>query len=148
MNIIICDDRIDDRKNLSDLLSDYGEKKNYEFAITEYDSGEQLCEEQSALEACQILFLDINMQGMDGLKTAMRIKEKYPKLPVVLVTAYMNYALDGYKVKASRFLLKDKCVPRSPAASRVHANSISAVSSPQPKEDASSFPSVFSGFKI
>jgi len=107
MNIIICDDRIDDRKNLSDLLSDYGEKKNYEFAITEYDSGEQLCEEQSALEACQILFLDINMQGMDGLKTAMRIKEKYPKLPVVLVTAYMNYALDGYKVKASRFLLKD-----------------------------------------
>ena len=44
MNIIICDDRIDDRKNLSDLLSDYGEKKNYEFAITEYDSGEQLCD--------------------------------------------------------------------------------------------------------
>ena len=42
----------------------------------------------------------------------------------------------------------NKCVPRSPAASRVHANSISAVSSPQPKEDASSFPSVFSGFKI
>ena len=68
MNIIICDDRIDDRKNLSDLLSDYGEKKNYEFAITEYDSGEQLCEDQSALEACQLLFLDINMQGMDGLK--------------------------------------------------------------------------------
>lgn len=55
----------------------------------------------------QVFFLDINMQGMDGLKTAMRIKEKYPKLLVVLVTAYMNYALDGYKVKASRFLLKD-----------------------------------------
>ena len=52
MNIIICDDRIDDRKNLSDLLSDYGEKKNYEFTITEYESGEQLCEDQSALEAC------------------------------------------------------------------------------------------------
>lgn len=27
MNIIICDDRIDDRKNVSDLLSDYGEKR-------------------------------------------------------------------------------------------------------------------------
>ena len=43
---------------------------------------------------------------------------------------------------------RPKCVPRSPAASRVHANARSAVSSPQPKEDASSFPSVFSGFKI
>ena len=63
MNIIICDDRIDDRKNVSDLLSDYGEKKNYEFTITEYDSGEQLCEEQSALEACQILFLDIDRKS-------------------------------------------------------------------------------------
>ena len=73
MNIIICEDRIEDRKNLSALLSDDGEKKNYEFAITESDSGELLCEEQSALEACQILFLDINMQGMDGLKTAMRL---------------------------------------------------------------------------
>ena len=41
----------------------------------------------------QLLFLDINMQGMDGLKTAMRIKEKYPKLPVVLVTAYMREIL-------------------------------------------------------
>lgn len=35
MNIIICDDRIDDRKNVSDLLSDYGEKKNYEFTNLE-----------------------------------------------------------------------------------------------------------------
>ena len=127
MNIIICDDRIDDRKNLSDLLSDYGEKKNYEFAITEYDSGEQLCEEQSALEACQILFLDINMQGMDGLKTAMRIKEKYPKLPVVLVTAYMNYALDGYKVKASRFLLKDNLADTIEAVSYTHLRIMDAL---------------------
>ena len=30
-------------------MSDYGEKKNYEFTITEYDSGEQLCEDQSVL---------------------------------------------------------------------------------------------------
>ena len=107
MNIIICDDRIDDRKICQICCQTMVKKRIHEFTITEYDSGEQLCEEQSALEACQLLFLDINMQGMDGLKTAMRIKEKYPKLPVVLVTAYMNYALDGYKVKASRFLLKD-----------------------------------------
>ena len=63
------------------------EKKNYEFAITEYDSGEQLCEEQSALEACQILFLDINMQGDGWAENSYEVKEKYPKLPV--------YAGDG-----------------------------------------------------
>lgn len=107
MNIMICDDRAEDRKSLSDLLNSYAGKKNYKFTIAEYASGELLCGDQAVLEKCQLLFLDINMEGMDGLKTAMGIREKYPRLPIVLVTAYMNYALDGYKVKASRFLLKD-----------------------------------------
>ena len=107
MNIIICDDRAEDREKLSELLSDYAGNKNYGFVISEYDSGEQLCEDPSVLEKCQLLFLDINLQGTDGLKTAGEIREKYPRLPIVLVMAYMNYVLDGYKVKASRFLLKD-----------------------------------------
>ena len=47
------------------------------------------------------------MEGMDGLEAAGRIKAECPKVHIVLVTAYVNYALDGYKVKASRFLLKD-----------------------------------------
>ena len=42
MNIIICDDRKDDRNNLVNLLSEYAKKKNYDFNITEYASGEQL----------------------------------------------------------------------------------------------------------
>lgn len=41
------------------------------------------------------------------MRTARQIKEKYPAIHVILVTACMNYALDGYKVKASRFLLKE-----------------------------------------
>ena len=44
---------------------------------------------------------------MSGLEAARQIKSEYPTIHIILVTAYMNYALDGYKVKASRFLLKD-----------------------------------------
>ncbi|MDE7352997.1 MAG: response regulator [Acetatifactor sp.] len=47
------------------------------------------------------------MEGMDGLETARQIKAECPKVHIVPVTAYVNYAQDGYKVKASRFLLKD-----------------------------------------
>ena len=107
MNIIICDDSQNDRKILIELLQSYAQEKKQCFEMIEYDSGADLCEDESALQKCQLVFLDINMEDMDGLKAAMKIKEEYPKLPVVLVTAYMNYALDGYKVKASRFLLKD-----------------------------------------
>ena len=107
MNIIICDDSQNDRKILIELLQSYAQEKKQCFEMIEYDSGASLCEDEYALQKCQLVFLDINMEDMDGLKAAMKIKEEYPKLPVVLVTAYMNYALDGYKVKASRFLLKD-----------------------------------------
>lgn len=107
MNIIICDDSQKDRGILIELLQNYAQERNECFEITEYDSGLRLSEDEASLQKCQLVFLDINMEDMDGLKTAMKIKEKYPKIPVVLVTAYMNYALDGYKVKASRFLLKD-----------------------------------------
>ncbi len=107
MNIIICDDGKKDRTLLIDLLKDYEQKNDLEFEITEYSSGIKLCEDHKALQKCQIVFLDINMDDMDGLKAAMKIKEMYHAIYIVLVTAYMNYVLDGYKVKASRFLLKD-----------------------------------------
>ena len=108
MKIVICDDRAEDREILARLLKDYKEKRNQNFEIIEYSSGIELYRSDSILQACQLVFLDINMMDMDGLKVAMKIKKKYPKIFVVLVTAYMNYALDGYKVKASRFLLKDE----------------------------------------
>ena len=107
MNIIICDDCQEDRSSLNRLLCEYEKSSSEQFAITEYGSGIKLCEDMDALKNCHILFLDVNMQEQDGLKTAIKIKELYPDVYIVLVTAYMSYSLEGYKVKVSRFLLKD-----------------------------------------
>lgn len=103
MKIAICDDREDDRSALKALLEAYEQ----DFEIREYVSGIDLCGDMDFIRKCGIVFLDINMEGMDGLEAAERIKTECPKIHIVLVTAYINYALDGYKVKASRFLLKD-----------------------------------------
>lgn len=103
MKIAICDDRKGDRDALRVLLEACGQ----DFEIREYESGESLCRDMEYIRECRIIFLDINMEGIDGLETARQIKAEYPQTYIILVTAYMNYALDGYKVKASRFLLKD-----------------------------------------
>lgn len=103
MKIAVCDDRADDRGALKALLEAYGR----DFEIREYGSGKSLCGDMDYIRECGIVFLDINMEGMDGLEAARQIKAECPKVHIVLVTAYVNYALDGYKVKASRFLLKD-----------------------------------------
>lgn len=103
MKIAICDNRKEDRDTLRTLLEAYGR----DFEIREYDSGISLCADKEAARECRIIFLDINMEDMDGLEAAGQIKADFPQIHIVLVTAYINYALDGYKVKASRFLLKD-----------------------------------------
>lgn len=103
MKIAVCDDSSKDRGALRALLNACG----HDFEIREYVSGAALCGDMGFIRECGIVFLDINMDGADGLETARRIKAECPKVHIVLVTAYVNYALDGYKVKASRFLLKD-----------------------------------------
>ena len=107
MNLIICDDCQEDRQLLNNLIREYEKKSREKFKITEYNKGTTLCKDIEALQNCQLIFLDINMDEQDGLKTAVKIKKLYPDIYVVLVTAYMSYSLDGYKVNASRFLLKD-----------------------------------------
>ena len=103
MKIAVCDDSREDRDALRVLLEACG----HDFEIREYGSGAELYADMGYVRECGIVFLDINMEGMDGLEAAGKIKAECPKVHIVLVTAYVNYALDGYKVKASRFLLKD-----------------------------------------
>ena len=103
MKIAVCDDSREDRDALRALLEACG----HDFEIREYGSGAELYADMGYVRECGIVFLDINMEGMDGLEAARKIKAECPKVHIVLVTAYVNYALDGYKVKASRFLLKD-----------------------------------------
>lgn len=79
MNIIICDDCQEDRKLLHNLLREYEKNSEEKFNITEYELGTELCRDESALQNCQIVFLDINMDEQDGLKTAIKIKELYQK---------------------------------------------------------------------
>ena len=107
MTIIVCDDSGADRENLIRLLRNYEKKKGLTFDIVEYDSGEALLKNMDKLQDSSILFLDINMEGANGLDAAAQIKSLYPKICIVLVTAYIGYALEGYKVEASRFLVKD-----------------------------------------
>ena len=54
-----------------------------------------------------IIFLDINMDDMDGMETAKYLRKLCKETYVVFVTAYIKYTLEGYKVDAIRYLLKN-----------------------------------------
>ncbi len=64
-----------------------------------------------ALELCKnqdfdVIFLDINMPGINGLALAKKIKEIRPNVNIVMVTAYPQYALDAVKLYVSDYILK------------------------------------------
>ena len=106
MKIAICDDDKIDTQRLSELLEKYSTDKQMDIEIYTYETALALLAVMPENE-WDIIFLDINMEGMDGLNLAEKIREKQEYVPIILVTAFINYALDGYKVRASRFLVKD-----------------------------------------
>jgi len=55
---------------------------------------------------CNLVFLDIEMPGINGIETAESILEKKPEMDIVFVTAYEKYALEAFDVNAVDYLLK------------------------------------------
>lgn len=106
MKIAICDDEKEFRDLIRVYIEDYLNTKDILYTIDTFISGEKFLSETSPSEY-SIIFLDINMEGMDGVTTAKKIRERGINSYIVFVTAYIDYSLEGYKVGAVRYLLKN-----------------------------------------
>lgn len=53
-----------------------------------------------------IVFCDIEMPEINGIKLAAKLKSLVPDLRIVFVTAYSEYAVDAFKVEAQGYLMK------------------------------------------
>ena len=61
-------------------------------------------------EHVDVAFLDVEMPGMNGLELAKRIKEAWPKMNIIMCTAYEQYALKAWELFVSGYIVK----PASP----------------------------------
>ena len=105
--VAICDDEKYFRKSIEKYVRKYLEEKEIAFEIDTFSSGSQLIELGIEIVQYSVIFLDINMDEMDGIITAQRIREYSSEIYIVFVTAYIKYSLEGYKVDAARYILKD-----------------------------------------
>ncbi len=63
-----------------------------------------------------LIFLDIEMRGVNGLRLAELIRAKMPHAIIIFLTCHNEFALDGYRVRALRYLPKltlDKVLPEA-----------------------------------
>lgn len=100
----ICDD---DPLELSRLKSYLLELKdeNMPVDVKVFDNGYNLVNAHK-YKNFHLIFLDLLMDPISGLKTAELIRQIDPLVNIIFVTVTNEYAVDGYKVNALRYLLK------------------------------------------
>lgn len=107
LQIAICDDEDGflflERKFIDEYMKNY----EYQCHVDTFTSGIDFLNSDKSIGKYDIVFLDINMDEMDGIETAKKIREYSDETYIVFVTAFVSYALEGYKVDAIRYLLKE-----------------------------------------
>lgn len=61
---------------------------------------------KSDLAKYDIVFLDVKIADHNGLDVAWELKKRNPKVILIFISAYIDYAPQGYEVKAFRYLIK------------------------------------------
>ncbi len=122
MRVLIVDDEPLARSRLSRLLAQLPQYQ----VVGEAENGQQ------ALQLCaelnpDLVFLDIEMPGADGLSVAAELGNNQPPPAVIFVTAHPQHALAAYQVAPAGYLLKpvgldalQQCLQRLGVSTRVH----------------------------
>ena len=106
INVMIVDDDKEDRGKLKECLQYVTEKTGKTFSVREFSSGERLLGHYDSDDGPDILFLDIEMGGMDGLETARNIRKMDKTVTIIFVTNMAQLVLSGYEVEALDFIIK------------------------------------------
>lgn len=97
--IIVCDDDARARRAVEKQIRDW--KQDLEVLC--FSSGEELLEHY---RPCQAVFLDIDMDGMNGIETGREIRKRDRETKIVYLTAYRDYVEGAFGVHAFQYLLK------------------------------------------
>ena len=103
IRIVICDDERHMSDHIRAMTSDFFRKKNREIQLRTFTSGEELLNYDGQID---ILFLDIQMKGMDGMETARRLRADKFQGFLIFITVLKEMVFSSFEVQAYDYLLK------------------------------------------
>ena len=105
MHILICDDDAAFGARMAEYVTVYFTARSVQVHTAVCTSAAEVLA-TPGLELYQLAFLDVDMPGANGMVLGRQLKQKCPGLMLVYVSAYLEFALEGYTVNAYRYLLK------------------------------------------
>ena len=104
MQIAICDDDPMIIKELQKDLEQYFRKHHLSCPpISQFTSGEALLNNK---EEKDIVFLDVEMPGLNGIYVGNTLRKRYPNILIFIVTSFMEYLDDAMRFHVFRYLSK------------------------------------------
>lgn len=103
ITIAICDDEKIIAEQIKRLASVFFRAKNMETSIICFSCGEELLRYDKSID---ILFLDVQMEGMDGMETARKLRSRNFKGYLIFVTVLEEMVFQSFEVQAYDYLVK------------------------------------------
>ena len=104
LQIAIVEDQAQDAAHLAKCLDMFAAEKNMEFHVRTYADGMDLIDDSKA--DFDLIFLDIEMPHLSGMRTAELIRMKDLSVCIIFVTNVAKYAIQSYEVDAFDYLMK------------------------------------------
>lgn len=102
--IAIVDDDRNTRLELDKFIARFTDDFQQEIQTALFSDGDELLARSAG--SYDIIFLDIEMQRLNGLETARQIRLRDDQAVIVFITSFVQYAVQGYSVNAMNFLVK------------------------------------------
>lgn len=104
LQIAIVEDEQVNRTQMKEYISQYAAEHKLDIEVTEFENGELVLEGYA--KQYDIMLLDIEMPGRNGMEVAKAIREVDTDVVLVFITNMAQYAIEGYSVDAMDFVLK------------------------------------------
>ena len=106
LKIAICDDEQNQIEYLSGVVSAWASKNHHVAELKTYSSAKSFLFDYSEEKDFDILLLDIEMPGMNGVELAKAVRKENSTVQIVFITGYYEYFSDGFDVSALHYLIK------------------------------------------
>lgn len=104
IRIAVVEDDKGYRDTLNDYLKQYEKESGNKIRTTFFEDGEDIVEDYSG--DYDIILMDIEMQFMNGMTAAEKIRKMDEEVVIIFITNMPGYATSGYKVEALDYVLK------------------------------------------